>query len=78
MPFIGREYPNEKISVTDRVVALICSVSILLIPEEIFQESGIFDGVKLISDIQLRSINYSETNFECEIASCMFKKLGYQ
>ena len=46
----------------------------MLVPEIIFQKSGIFDGVKLISDIQRHSIKYSKPNFECQIASCIFKK----
>ena len=43
----------------------------LLMPEIIFQKSDILDGGKLISDIQRDSINYSETNFEYQIASCI-------
>ena len=39
-----------------------------------FQKSGISDGVKLISDIQRQSINYSETNFEYQFASYTFKR----
>ena len=49
-------------------------MSILLMSEIIFQKSSVFDGVKLISDVQRHSINYYEPNFECQIASSIFKK----
>ena len=43
-------------------------------PEIIFQRSDVFDGGKLIFNIQRDSINYPETNFEYQIASGISKR----
>ena len=47
---------------------------ILLALKIIFQKSSIFDGVKLIFDVQRYSITYSEPNFEFQSARCIVQK----
>ena len=76
MPLLSKNTLNQKKALQSKLLLFLVLVSILLVPEIIFQNSGIFDGVKLIFDIHGHKINYSESNFECQISIYIFKKLG--
>ena len=72
MPFVVKEYHESKENFTVKVVVLCSSNTATAYARVIFVKSGIFNGVKLISDTQRHSINHSETNFECQIVNCIF------
>ena len=73
MPLLSKNTLNQKKALQSKLLLFLVRVLILLVPEMIFQ---IFDGVKLIFDIQRHSINYSESNFKFQIPICILKKLG--
>ena len=75
MPLLSKNIRNQNISFTVKLLLFLVLIPILLMPEIIFQKSAIFDEVKLISDVQRYSINYSESHFECQNASRIFKKI---
>ena len=76
MPLLSKNTLNQKISFAVKVVALFSSNTDFAYARNNFSKNGIFDGVKLISDIQRHSINYSEPHFECQNARCILKKLS--